>query len=175
MNTQEQVKLLTDTATKIFTSKLHNTDITKAQIATNAGTFYGRMFANGIIRGFDIKVKDNTGKIVELRILEQNPNKTDKYNNLSQYAVLARQGKQIVWVIRKNPDTFIAKIIDGKFEQIKPRATTVARFAHGGVVKQQSVVQDQFNQDYHTYDNGEFVADLPEIDPNDVTMYVTGL
>jgi len=178
MNNQEKVALLLQVVQLIFQSKLANTDITQVTITTNTGTFPGRTFVNGTIRGFDFTVQDETG-IIQLRVLEQNPNKQDGFGNLKQNAILAQQGHQIAWVIRRDTNQFVSKVMDGKWEKLTPRATTNVQFNAGvsgaGTVTADTA-QDQYNEAYHHYEGGdEWQADLPEIDPSDVPLYVTGV
>lgn len=95
----------------LFQSKQNNTDITKINIITNMGTFPGRWFVSQTLRGFDVDI--NAGdKIVQIRCLEQNPNKTDNNGNLKPNANLARMGHKIMWVIDRK-DSWLGRIQDG--------------------------------------------------------------
>lgn len=178
MGFKENVQMFKVIAREIFKSKIANTDITKVSIRTNTGVFPGRTFGNGKLRGFDIEF--NPGKkVIPLRIIEQNPDKADKYQNLSTYAILARQGKQIVWIIRKDTNEFIGRLVDdGKgdfdFTKSEPRALTSVKYDHGGYTTQPVVGEDQFGQEYHEYDTG-FVSNLPEINLGEEAIYITGL
>ena len=93
MSLQQEIDELMRVVNAIFISKAQNTDITKCTISTNMGTFHGRWFGKGqpYMRGFDFTTKSGN-KIIPLRVLEQNPNKTDGYGNLKANAILARQG-----------------------------------------------------------------------------------
>ena len=72
------------------------------------------------IRGFDIDL--NIGdKVIQLRCLEQNPNKTDHLGNLKQNSLLAQQGHKIMWVILRNGG-FLGRIQDGVWHASEQRA-----------------------------------------------------
>lgn len=179
MGVQSEIKMFKVIATEIFKSKAIGSDITQVKIRTNTGVYPGRTFGGGKLRGFDIAF--NPGKKeIQLRLLEQNPDKLDKYMNRTTNAVLAAQGRQIVWIIRRDIDEFIGKLMDdGKgdwlFTKSESRALTTATYKDGGYVKQNIVGQDQYNQEYNQYDTGDFAADLPEIDPNDAAIYIAGV
>jgi hypothetical protein len=180
MTNEQKVNLILTVANAIFNSKAANDDIKAHVIHTNTGVFPGRWFGDGkgggTLRGFDFTVQDHTG-IVSLRILEQNPNKTDQFGNLKQNAILARQGHQIAWVIRRDVNVFLGKIQDGQWEPTRPRATTKTTYnpaVPGTGVETPVTAQDQYGDNYAKYDN-EWQADLPDIDPNDVPLYVTGV
>jgi len=97
--------------TALFQSKQSNTDITQVNIITNMGKFPGRWFVQQTLRGFDVDI--NAGdKIVQIRCLEQNPNKTDNNGNLKPNANLARMGHKIMWVIDRK-DSWLGRIQDG--------------------------------------------------------------
>jgi hypothetical protein len=113
----------------IWRSKLTNTDITQVQVSNPLlvnGIVTGRWFVNGTLRGFDFDVNIN-GKILQLRILEQNPNKRDMAGNLSHYANLAQQGHKICWLIDKN-GSFLGRVQNGEWHFSQPRATTPAQY-----------------------------------------------
>lgn len=182
MKLADQISMFGKIAGMIFQSKIVGSDITQVKIQTNTGVFPGRYFGNGL-RGYDFTFNPGR-KVVSLRILEQNPDKTDKYNNLTTYAILARQGKKIAWIIRRDTNEFIGRLTEsdkegeaGVFEFTKstPRALTTMKFANGGYIKENVMATDQFNQEYQQYDNGDFITDLPEIDPDDIGIYVTGI
>ena len=129
------------------------------------------------MRGFDLTVNDNR-VVLPLRIIEQNPDKTDAYGNLKQNAVLARMGHQIAWVIRTDTNTFLGKVQDGKWEKSTPRATTTVQHnasVPGAGTETPVTAQDQYDEGYTHYSNGDWQRDLPEIDVNDIPMYVVGV
>ena len=100
MTNQEKMDILMGIYNVLFQSKQANTDITKVGVITNMGKFPGRWFVGQSLRGFDVDI--NTGdKIVEIRCIEQNPNKTDNLGNLKKHANLARQGHKIMWIINR--------------------------------------------------------------------------
>lgn len=180
MTNDQKVNLILLVANSIFKSKVNNTDIKGVTITTNMGSFPGRWFGDGkgggTLRGFDLSVKDHTG-IITLRILEQNPNKTDQFGNLKANAILARQGHQIAWVIRRDTNTFLGKVQDGQWEQNRPRATTRVTYnsaVPGAGQEQRVTAQDQYGEDYSQYDD-DWQADLPDIDVNEIPLYVTGV
>lgn len=177
MTNEQKVQLILHTASVIFQSKTGNTDITQASITTNTGTWPGRTFVDGKIRGFDLTVRDATG-IIPLRILEQNPDKQDGYGNLKQNAVLARAGHQIAWVIRTDTNIFLGKVQDGKWIKSTPRATTTIQHnagVPGAGINVPVTAQDQYNEDYTHYNQGDWQRKLPEIDINEIPLYVTGV
>ncbi len=174
MTNEEKVRLILCVAGMIFQSKLGNTDITQVNVITNTGTWPGRTFVDGKLRGFDITVQDNSG-VVPLRILEQNPDKMDQFNNLKQNAILARQGHQIAWVIRQDTNTFLGKVMDGKWETDGPRATTNVQFNSGQPAETPMRAQDQYGGDYQHYDDGSWERELPDITVGEIPLYVTGV
>jgi len=177
MTNEQKIQLILLVTNTIFQSKLGHTDITQHVITTNTGSFPGRTFVDGKLRGFDFTCQDANG-IIPLRILEQNPDKQDGYGNLKQNAVLARAGHQIAWVIRRDTNAFLGKVQDGKWEKITLRATTTVQYnagVPGTGVNVPVTAQDQYNGDYAHYDNGNWQRDLPEIDINEIPLYVIGV
>jgi len=168
MNIKQRMDLLTMIFRTIFTSKAMGTDITKEVIHTNTGQFNGRWFVNGLLRGFDISC--NLGdRVINLRCLEQNPNKTDNYGNLKKYANLARQGNQIMWVIDKTSNTFLGRMQNGEWHASFNPATQPASYSQPA---QQGAYNPAASPDpYHEYlnDGPQTVSidDLPEL-PNNV-------
>lgn len=176
---QEQINMFIDIVKVIFKSKNENTDIANIKIRTNTGEYLGRWFVNKTVRGFDFEYNPGKKKIA-LRILEQNPNKTDKYGNLTQFAILAREGKHIAWIIRTDTNEFVGRIVNNaagvyEFERSKPRALTTTTSMYGGYKTTPVEAQDQFNQTYNSIKENNWIADLPEIDPSDIPLYVVGI
>jgi len=177
MTNAEKVQLMVQVANKIFASKVSNTDITTVTVVTNTGTHNGRWFSKGSLRGFDIPINNN-GKIINLRIIEQNPNKMDNFGNLKQNALLARIGHQIVWIIRQDTNAFIGKVMDGTWTAITPKAITKIdprTVVNGAGIQKTVTAEDQYGSVYEHYDDGRWVSELTEINPNDITVYIAGV
>ena len=70
------------------------------------------------LMGFDITVK-NGNHNESYRIIEQNPNKKDKFGNLTQMANTVRNGNQIIWIIDRESkiNPFLGRIENGVFIQ----------------------------------------------------------
>lgn len=101
MTNEEKMMLLKLIFNSLFQSKQQNTDITKVMMTTNMGNFMGRWYSNNTLRGFDLSI--NLGnRIIDIRCVEQNPNKTDAKGNLKWTANLAQQGHKLMWVIDRN-------------------------------------------------------------------------
>jgi len=84
-----------------------------------------RGFVNNTLYGIDVDL--NLGdRIIQLRLMEQNPNKVDHNGNLKTFANLARQGHQIMWVIDRN-GSFLGRIQDGEWHASQDRATSPAQ------------------------------------------------
>ena len=98
MTNEQKMNILSMIFAAIFQSKATNSDITKVIMTTNRGKFPGRWFVGNTLRGFDVDI-DTGDKIVEIRCIEQNPNKTDNFGNLKKHANLAQLGHKIMWVI----------------------------------------------------------------------------
>lgn len=110
----------------LFQSKQGNTDITAIGIITNMGKFPGRWFVSQTLRGFDVDI--NAGnRIVQIRCIEQNPNKTDNLGNLKPNANLARMGHKIMWVIDRQ-DSWLGRIQDGVWVPAFKPATKPAQY-----------------------------------------------
>lgn len=179
MNNAEKVQLILLVHQTIFQSKMHGSDIKQVTVTTNTGVHPGRWFGDGkgggTLRGFDFTVQDHTG-IIPMRMLEQNPDKQDGFGNLKQNAILARQGHKIAWLIRRDTNSFLGKVQDGKWIPSKPRATQKVTFNNavpGAAIVSPESAQDQYGGDYSH--DGDWQRDLPDIDPNDVPLYVTGV
>ena len=128
-------------------------------------SFQGRMFNDAttklmIIRGFDASL--NIGKAyadglvapLNLRFIEQNPNKVDNNGNLKTFANLARQGHKIMWVINKDiPEGFLGRIQDGQWEKSRQRVIQPANVAQG--------LDQQGNQ--LVMDRGNWIDNIPDI------------
>ena len=122
----------------IFQSKAVNSDITQVELvhpAVMGGRCRGRWFKNSVtgqatLRGFDITVGNMTNELINVRIIEQNPNKN------SQYASMARAGSKIAWIINRDTDQFTGRIQDGAFY---PSRTPAYRQVQPSTVNQNQV------------------------------------
>jgi hypothetical protein len=130
-------------------------------------SFQGRMFKDAntgllILRGFEVSL--SVGKVyadgliapLNLRFIEQNPNKLDNNGNLKMFANLARQGHKIVWVINKDINNgFLGRVQDGQWEKSRPRVIQPA-----GTTQTQGLDQ-QGNQ--MVIDRGNWIDNIPDI------------
>lgn len=130
MLTKEQKKVIAMTAyASIFTSKERKTDITTVEIrhpAIVGGVKKGRWFKDSAtgqlsLRGFDLDIQLSPGKVIQLRMIEQNPNKVDSMGNLKPMAAAARAGVKVMWVIDRNGG-FLSKVQDGRVEKMNQPA-----------------------------------------------------
>lgn len=104
---------------KDFEARLQRCGV-KSQFVPN-GIVFARHF-KGTLTGFDFELHEAPGVIRLLRVLQQNPNKTDMYGRLSQYAILARGGHKVCWVIDRASNQFKGRIQDGVFIKNQPKA-----------------------------------------------------
>lgn len=137
-------------------------------------SFKGRCFKNSAtgflnLRGFDVSL--NIGKInpdgtiqpLNLRFLEQNPDKLDNAGNLKPTAILARQGHQLMWIIQRDVQNgFLGKVMDGKWEASTPRAVYPSTGATGS---------DQYGNNM-TINKGQWIDNLPNIPQSETTQFV---
>ena len=130
MLTNEQKKSIVMTAyASIFTSKERRTDITTVEIrhpAIVGGVKKGRWFKDSAtgqltLRGFDLDIQLAPGKVAQLRLIEQNPNKRDSMGNLKPMAAAARAGTKVMWVIDRNGG-FLSKVQDGQVKKMNQPA-----------------------------------------------------
>ena len=97
-----------------------------------------RTFVNGTVRGIDIDVNDD-GKILQLRLMEQNPNKADKLGNLKETSIRARNGEFIMWVVDRKPNGgFLGSIQNGNWIASQMRAYAPAQYNAAGAVASQT-------------------------------------
>ena len=114
---QEKMAIVMKAWALIFESRAVNSDIAQVELVHPAiigGKCRGRWFKNSVtgqatLRGFDISVGRDPNEIINVRIIEQNPNKG------SEYAKMARAGSKIAWIINRDTDQFTGRIQDGKF------------------------------------------------------------
>lgn len=141
--------------------------------------FQGRMFkdqSTGIlcIRGFDASLNIDkvspAGTVVplNLRFIEQNPNKLDHNGNLKTFANLARQGHKIMWVINKDVENgFLGRVQNDQWIKSQKRPVYPA----GTIQTQQPQGTDQ-NNNQMAMNRGNWVDNIPTIDPADTLQSV---
>ena len=126
--------------------------------------FQGRMFKDSTtglmtIRGFDVSLDiGNTVNGVlaplNLRFIEQNPNKLDNFGNLKTFANLARQGHKIMWVINKDvPNGFLGRVQNDQWFKSNQRPVNT-------VSTTQTVGVDQDNNQM-VINQGNWIDKLP--------------
>lgn len=96
------------------------------------GEVHGTMFKDSstgekTIHGFDIDLQDGN-KILQLRFIEQNPNKRYPDGNLKPMAIAARNGSKIMWVIDREAKTnnFLGRMQDGVWTKSNMQAVQKA-------------------------------------------------
>ena len=116
-----------------------------------------------ILRGFEVSLNigkeyaDGLAAPLNLRFIEQNPNKLDDNGNLKTFANLARQGHKIVWVINKDiPNGFLGRVQDGQWEKSRQRVMQPA-----GTNQAQGLDQ---NNNQMVINRGDWVDNVPNID-----------
>jgi len=134
-------------------------------------SFQGRMFKDSttgllMLRGFEVSLNigkeyaDGLAAPLNLRFIEQNPNKLDHNGNLKTFANLARQGHKIIWVINKDIDNgFLGRVQDGQWTKSRPRVIQPA-----GTTQTQGFDQ-QGNQ--MVMARGNWVDNVPNINANE--------
>lgn len=142
--------------------------------------FQGRMFNDSttktkIIRGFDVSL--NIGEVnpngtiapLNLRFMEQNPNKLDHNGNLKTFANLARGGHKIMWVINKDIDNgFLGRVQDDQWiKSVKHPVTTVSFKQY---IPQTTGIDQQGNP--MIMNQGNWINKVPTIDPGDTLQKV---
>jgi len=147
---------------KDFEARLQRCGV-KSQFVPN-GVVFARHF-KGTLTGFDFELNEAPGIVRLIRLLQQNPNKTDMYGRLSQYAILARGGNHICWVIDRASNKFLGRIQDGKFIKNEPRAYNQNNAA---AAKQTSFTG---SQGYNPGQGTNF-SNLPDIEPQEIPSEV---
>jgi hypothetical protein len=134
MTNAQKMALITEIFNMIFASKQVLTNeqwgkVPAPQAFAGNMTYWGpRLFVNGTVRGVDIEV--NVGdRILSLRFMEQNANKTDKNGNLKQTAIRARSGERIMWVVDRKAqvNAFLGSMQNGTWVASQDRATVPAQ------------------------------------------------
>jgi len=166
MLTNEQKRAIVMTAyASIFTSRERGTDITTVEIrhpAIVGGAKKGRWFKDSstgmqTLRGFDLDIQLAPGKVAQLRLIEQNPNKRDSMGNLKPMAAAARAGTKIMWVIDRNGG-FLSKVQDGRLEKMNTPAYSKNKSAVTQTPKRPPQTQEVLEPEL------EGLPDLPDID-----------
>lgn len=148
MTAQEKMALVMSIYNSIFTSKANGMDIVTVEVFHKnivngkpildnnvrvGGCVNGRWFKDSstgqsTLRGFDIDIQAD-GKILQLRFIEQNPNKMDNNGNLKPMANQARRGSKIMWIIDRKIqgfDAFLGNVQDGTFHPSQNKAVQPA-------------------------------------------------
>ncbi len=122
-NAAQKMTLLKSIVAAIFSCKAQKLSPELISVPTNCGTFKGKWFASTLY-GVDFDIAEPNGKML-IRVIEQNPNKTDAAGNRKYHANLAVQGHQIAWVIdrSKKEGGFLGRIQDGEWIPSAERAT----------------------------------------------------
>jgi len=187
MTNDEKMSILKLIFTRIFASKLNGTDITTEIITDpylSGGQVSGRWFSDNTLRGYDVDISTGTS-LVQIRCVEQNPEKRDNSGNLKWTANLAQQGHQLMWVIdRSQGGGFLGRM---QKDLGKDEVVWHAGFDPATRPVAQAQAQAQYNQptNYNQQDqppmqnpaasqtNPVDIDDLPEI-PNglDIPDYV---
>jgi hypothetical protein len=171
MTNEEKMAILKLIFNTLFQSKQQGTDITQVMITTNMGNFLGRWFSDNTLRGFDVDI--NLGnRTIQIRCVEQNPNKMDAKGNLKWTANLARQGHKIMWVIDRNGG-FLGRMQDEEWVPGFEPATQPANYQQQNLPQPdvpEIPGQPSYGQDLA---NSIVPEDLPEI-PNavDIPEYI---
>jgi len=137
--------------------------------------FQGRMFKDSTtgllsLRGFEVSLNigkmniDGTIAPLNLRFIEQNPNKLDHNGNLKTFANLARQGHKIVWVINKDLENgFLGRVQNDQWIKSTKRPVYPAGTQTTGV--------DQYNNQM-VINQGNWVNNVPDINQADTLQAV---
>ena len=137
--------------------------------------FQGRMFKDSTtrllsLRGFEVSLNigktnvDGTIAPLNLRFIEQNPNKLDHNGNLKTFANLARQGHKIIWVINKDLENgFLGRVQNDQWIKSTKRPVYPAGTQATGV--------DQHNNQM-VINQGNWVDNVPNINQADTLQAV---
>jgi len=128
MTNEERMQFLKNMATLIFQGKalaIEQWATVQVPQGVPITKWQPRGFVNNTIYGIDVDL--NLGdRIIQLRLMEQSPNKVDHNGNLKTFANLARQGHQIMWIIDQNAG-WLGRIQDGQWHASQDRATSPAQ------------------------------------------------
>ncbi len=143
-----------------------------------ARTFNCREIGAKILMGFDVTLSLENGRHQRFRIMEQNPFKKDQNGNFKETAVQAQRGDKLAWVIdcTVEPNRFLGKLLNGVFVKNQPRAfgpsqTMTPLDGMGAGIMSNEVRPDQYGVDHFSV-GGEWQANLPDIDPNDIPISI---
>ena len=141
MNNVEKMQFIRMVADALFTAKASNLNMLGIIIqhpnivdstGLTTGKAQGRWFKNAetgqqTIRGFDVNLNVND-RVLSLRFMEQNPDKTDGRGNLKWTAALARKGHKMMWVVNRSVQVggFLGRLQDGEWIPSQERAYTPA-------------------------------------------------
>lgn len=151
MTLHERMALTMQIYNSLFASKANGIDIVTVQIFHRCivngapilnhaqqrvgGAVNGKWFKNGVtgeatLRGFDIDLQVSDNRIIQLRFIEQNPDKVDDHGKLKPMAIAARRGSKIMWLIDRKvkapANGFLARVQDGRFIPTQDRAIVPA-------------------------------------------------
>lgn len=130
----------------------------------------------GILIGFDVGLDLGLGHPYPIRVIEQNPYKRDRSGNFKETAMQAQRGDKIMWIIKTDTEKFLGKVQNGEFVPNQPRAYTATNFQPlsfgAGISSPQGPVSDQYGVDFRPDDAGNWVSDVPDVDPNEVPFGV---
>lgn len=165
----DQIAFLIHIAKGIFAGKSYNIPMWEKMSAPPAFAsrivkWNPRTFVNGTLRGVDLDVVNDQGVVRQLRILEQNPHKTNPDGSLKLYAQQARNGSQICWVIDRavQQGGFLGRIQDGVWYPSQDRAYS-PRTVQAGASSSAGVSQGPTDEMVPNFD------DVPEI-PSTMTV-----
>lgn len=159
------------------TVRIHNKYIVNGKPLIDAngvrigGEIHGTMFKDSstgepTIRGFDIDLQDGN-KILQLRFIEQNPNKRYPDGNLKPMAIAARNGSKIMWVIDRAAKTnnFLGRMQDGVWKKSNMQAVQKVSKAQNAAPVIAPVVASQIpNNDEDVAELMSTLDEIPEID-----------
>jgi len=166
MTNEEKMAVLKLIFNTLFQSKQLGTDITQVIIPTNMGDFKGRWFSNNTLRGFDVSI--NLGaRVIDIRCVEQNPDKKDTKGNLKWTANLARQGHQIMWVIDRNGG-FLGRVQNNDWIPGFEPATQPATYQQPAQQEAQNPVAQTESLELEELPEIPNAADIPEYILNSV-------
>jgi hypothetical protein len=140
------------------------------------------LFVGGKIRAMDVALQLEKS-VLNLRFMEQNPDKMDNMGALKENAIRARRGEQIMWVLKTNtdPNTWLGSVQNGQWIQGKQRPVynaMPAGAANTGAA--QTVPQDN---NLHTYQGESIeieeddyinVNELPEVENLELAKVIIG-
>ena len=203
MTLQERMALTMQIYNAMFNAKANGIDIVTVQIFNRCivngtpildqnkqrvgGAVNGRWFKNSVtgeqtLRGFDIDIQVSDARIIQLRFIEQNPDKVDGGGKLKPMAIAARRGSKIMWLIDrkvKSPaNGFLGRVQDGRFMPTQERAVVPAQKSAAPaampakpVVAAAHYAGDEVVVEHSPWEEGN-IPEIPDIDiPEEVVKY----